>query len=35
MEFKELVEKRRSIRSFKPDTTIEVDVLNELLFCAQ
>ena len=35
MEFKELVEKRRSIRSFKPDTTIEVDVLNELLYCAQ
>ena len=35
MEFKELVEKRRSIRSFKPDTTIEVDALNELLYCAQ
>lgn len=35
MEFMNLVESRRSIRSFKPDTTIEQSVLEELIHCAQ
>ena len=35
MEFQELVEARRSIRSYKPDCSIDKETIEKILLCAQ